>query len=73
VIIMRLSIEEVRRRSVRYLHRFYLGGETETLVATGRITTACVRLIHETGKIESIEIPGALREKLEAAKTIEEN
>ncbi len=61
---IRLSIEEIRRRSVRYIHEFYLGEER---VATGRMTTACVRLSKNDGKIESIEIPPALKDALETA------
>ncbi len=68
IVTIRLSIEEIRRRSVRYAHQFFLTkGEDETLVASGLMTTACVRLTEEKGRIESIEIPDALRSKLEKA------
>ncbi|MGY8692582.1 MAG: acyl-CoA thioesterase [Verrucomicrobiia bacterium] len=64
---IRLTIEEIRRRSVRYIHTFLLGDDA-TVVASGRMTTACVCLDREAGKIESINIPEELREKLEKAK-----
>ena len=64
---IRLTIEEIRRRSVRYIHTFLLG-DNATVVASGRMTTACVCLDREAGKIESINIPEELREKLEKAK-----
>ena len=66
---IRLTIEEIRRRSVRYVYSFILrSGDDATLVASGRMATACVRLDRVAGKIESINIPEALREKLEEAK-----
>lgn len=66
---IRLTIEEIRRRSVRYIHTFLLGeGDDAAVVASGRMTTACVRLDRVSGKIESINIPDSLREKLEGAK-----
>lgn len=65
---IRLTIEEIRRRSIRYIHTFLLGnGDEERIIASGRITTACVRLEREVGKIESINIPDTLRADLEAA------
>ena len=67
---IRLTIEEIRRRSVRYIYTFLLGvGDDATVVASGRMTTACVRLDREAEKIESINIPDALREKLENSKS----
>ncbi len=66
---IRLTIEEIRRRSVRYVYTFLLGeSDDAAVVATGRMATACVRLDRETGTIESIGIPALLREKLETAK-----
>jgi YbgC/YbaW family acyl-CoA thioester hydrolase len=70
---MRLTIDEIRRRSVRYIHTFLLGGGNDAaVVASGRMTTACVRLDRALGKIESINIPDQLRGKLETAKATQE-
>lgn len=66
---IRLTIQEIRRRSVRYLYYFFKDSESgETLVASGRMVTASVQLDRDTGAITSIEIPPKLREKLEAAQ-----
>jgi len=66
---IRLTIQEIRRRSVRYLYYFFKDGESgEALVASGRMVTASVKLDRDTGEITSIEIPPKLREKLEAAQ-----
>lgn len=66
---IRLTIQEIRRRSVRYLYYFFKRtGNDDLLVASGRIVTASVRLDRDTGAIESIEIPPKLRDKLEAAQ-----
>ncbi len=66
---IRLTIQEIRRRSVRYLYYFFRDTESgETLVASGRMVTASVQLDRDTGEIQSIEIPSKLRKKLEAAQ-----
>ena len=66
---IRVTIEEIRRRSVRYIHTFVLGeGDDERIIASGRMTTACVQLHREAGSIESINIPDTLRADLEAAQ-----
>ena len=66
---IRLTIEEIRRRSVRYIHTFLLGeGDEAAVVASGRMTTACVRLDRDIGKIESIKIPDSLLGALETAQ-----
>lgn len=71
---IRLTIEEIRRRSVRYVYTFLLGDDDEAaVVATGRMTTACVRLDRDIGKIESINIPDELRAKLETARKSQES
>ena len=70
MVTIRVTIEEIRRRSVRYVHTFLLGEEEEaTVVASGRMTTACVRIDRENGKIESISIPDTLRASLEEAES----
>ncbi|MCH2615673.1 MAG: hypothetical protein MKZ70_13480, partial [Opitutales bacterium] len=67
-IVIRLSIQEIRRRSVRYLYYIFKEDESgETLVASGRIVTASVQFNRQTGDIESVEIPKKLNSKLQAA------
>jgi len=67
-IVIRLSIQEIRRRSVRYLYYIFKeGDEEEILVASGRIVTASVQFNRQTGEIESVEIPVELNNKLKAA------
>jgi acyl-CoA thioester hydrolase len=69
MVTIRVTIEEIRRRSLRYIHTFVLGeGEDERIIAAGRMTTACVQLNREAGSIESINIPDTLRADLEAAQ-----
>jgi len=66
---IRLTIQEIRRRSVRYLYYFFKETDSDdVLIASGRIVTASVRLDRDTGAIESIEIPPKLRAKLETAQ-----
>ena len=73
-IVIRLSIQEIRRRSVRYLYYIFKEDDPgETLVASGRIVTASVRFNPDTGEIESIEIPESLSEKLKAAMDSQES
>ncbi len=68
-LIIRLTIQEIRRRSVRYLYYFFKEtDEGEELVASGRIVSACVNINRNTGEIASIEIPSMLSEKLKAAQ-----
>ena len=66
---IRVSIHEIRSKTVRYHHNFWLarpGGDT--LVASGAVVTICVRLDALTGEMEGISIPGSLRAKLEFAR-----
>ena len=72
-IVIRLSIQEIRRRSVRYLYYIFKEDESgETLVASGRIVTTSVQLNRKTGDIESVEIPKELNSKLQASFGIPE-
>ena len=67
-IVIRLSIQEIRRRSLRCLYYIFKEDESgETLVASGRIVTASVQFKRESGDIESVEIPKELNRKLQAA------
>ncbi len=67
-ILIRLTIQEIRRRSVRYLYYFFKEtDEGEILLASGRIVAACVQINRDTGAIESIAIPSAIDEKLQEA------
>lgn len=56
---VRVSVDEVRTRSVRYRFEFRVN-EEEEIHATGEMTSVCVDL--ETMK--AVEIPGEVREKL---------
>ena len=61
-------VEEVRTKSIRYQFRFWKepGGERR-LAATGRFSVVCVRFSESEGRMESIPVPGWIRERLEAA------
>lgn len=66
---VRIAIHEIRAKTVRYHHHFWLPGDGgEALVATGSLVTVCVNFDPATGRMESMAIPGALRAKLEAAR-----
>lgn len=65
ILIIRVSIEEIRTRSVRYGFRFYLD-PGEPPIATGSITAVCVKF--ENGGIAAIPIPDQIRADLEAAQ-----
>jgi len=62
VLEIRVSVEKVGEKSVAWRHEFYRGGE---LLATGRIVSVCCRTLPDH-RLESIEIPAAIRAKLEA-------
>ncbi|MEM7146149.1 MAG: thioesterase family protein [Verrucomicrobiota bacterium] len=67
-----LLVEEVGRRTVRYLFRFHKkigAGEEKAIAATGRFTVVCVSFDEETKKMAAVEIPPELREKIQAAPT----
>lgn len=66
VLTVKVFIEEIRNRSVRYRYEFDSeGGER---VADGSLTVACVRLDQVSGEIEAVRIPDDLRSTLEAAR-----
>lgn len=65
VLTIRVSIEEIRTRSVRYGFRFYLD-PAEPAVATGCIAAVCVKF--EDGGIVAVPIPDQIRSDLEAAR-----
>lgn len=71
VIEIELLVEEVRRKSVRYLFRFWKPGKSEgedrRLAATGRMTSVCVELDSEAGGMKAVTIPEEISGKLEAA------
>ncbi len=63
-----LLVEQVRAKSIVYrfkLHRVIAEGREE--VGSGSITSACVVLDREPGRIRSIPIPQQIREQIEAA------
>lgn len=68
IVLVKLSIAEIRSSAVRYAFDFFLKGDTDTLVAKGEVTAACVKLDTATGAIKAIPIPDDLRAQLEAAK-----
>ncbi len=58
-------VEEIRKRSLRYLFRVRkLDG---TLAAEGRITIVCVRKDKATGQMKAVEIPARIRDSIEDA------
>ncbi len=65
VLTIRLSIQEIRTRSVRYGFRFYLDLD-EPPVATGSIAAVCVKF--EDSGIVAVPIPDQIRTDLEAAQ-----
>jgi acyl-CoA thioester hydrolase len=60
-----LLVEEVRRKVIRHLIRFWK--KDGTLAAEGRITAACVRKDPVTGQMKAIEIPERFLSRIEAA------
>ena len=65
ILIIRVSIEEIRTRSVRYGFRFYLD-PGDPPIATGSVAAVCVKF--EDGEIIAIPIPDQIRADLEAAQ-----
>ena len=65
VLIIRLSIKEIRTRSVRYGFQFFLDVE-EPPIATGSIAAVCVKF--EDDSIAAVPIPDQIRADLEAAQ-----
>lgn len=66
---IRVTLHEIRAKTVRYHHNFWLAGPGgDGLVASGSVVTICVRLDAETGRMQGIPIPDSLRAKLEAAR-----
>lgn len=62
---MELLVEEVRKKTIRYLIRFWKkDGE---LSAEGRIIAACVQRDKMSGKMKAVDIPARVFEKIEAA------
>jgi YbgC/YbaW family acyl-CoA thioester hydrolase len=66
VLVVRVFLDEIRRRSVRYRFEFDAPGGGPR-VADGMITAACVRLDQLSGGIEAVAIPEELRRALENA------
>jgi acyl-CoA thioester hydrolase len=57
---VRVSIAELRTRSVRYAFEF-LGNESDEIHATGEMISVCVNL----GTMKAIEIPAEIRQRLD--------
>lgn len=65
VFTMELLVEEVRRKTLRYLVRFWK--KDGTLGAEGRIIAACVQRDKATGRMKAVDIPDRIRDKIEPA------
>lgn len=57
-----VTIQNVGRKSVTYVFEFSRNGEA---IARGQVSTVCCRVVGDH-QLESIEIPAAMRERLEA-------
>lgn len=57
-----VKIQSVGRKSVTYVFEFSKNGEA---IARGEVSTVCCRVVGDH-QLESIEIPAAMRERLEA-------
>jgi acyl-CoA thioesterase FadM len=66
VLTVKVLIDEIRNRSVRY--RFEFDNEGGERVAEGTLAVACVRLDQVSGEIEAVKIPDELRSALEKAQ-----
>lgn len=64
ILIIRVSIEEIRSRSIRYGFEFFID-PGEPPIAVGNITAVCVKF--ENGGIAAMPIPDQIRADLEAA------
>lgn len=64
-----LLVERVGGKSIRYQFRCWKPGPDgqQLLTAVGRMTVVCVQLDAPDGKMRSLEIPEAVRSKIEAA------
>ena len=65
VLRIRVSIEEIRTRSVRYSFRFYLDPGNDP-IATGTVAVACVQF--KDGEISAVPIPEQIRADLKSAE-----
>ena len=65
VLTIRVSLQEIRTRSVRYGFRFFID-VNDPPIATGSIVAVCVKF--EDGGIAAVPIPEQIRSALEAAQ-----
>jgi len=65
ILTIRVSIKEIRTRSVRYGFQFFID-VNEPPIATGKIAAVCVKF--EEGGIAAMPIPAQIRADLEAAR-----
>jgi YbgC/YbaW family acyl-CoA thioester hydrolase len=63
ILTVRVTVEEVRTRAVRYAFEFLLEGDDDP-VATGEITVVCVQIDPDGNGIRAIPIPDAVRADL---------
>ena len=62
---MELLVEEVRRKTIRYIIRFWK--QDGVLAAEGVIVAACVQRDKTTGRMKAVDIPARILAKVEAA------
>ncbi|GIW82964.1 MAG: hypothetical protein KatS3mg105_4771 [Gemmatales bacterium] len=67
VIHIDVLIEEIGRKSVNLSYHFY---KDEELIARGRISTVCCRVLDEN-RLESIPIPEEIRQRLQQFTRVE--
>lgn len=63
VIDVTVTVQNIGQKSVTYRFDFALDGEA---IAKGQMSAVCCRVVDH--KLESVEIPAAIREKLDGAK-----
>ena len=70
LLLIRVGIEEIRTRSVRYSFRFYLDPE-DAPITTGKVAVACVHF--KDGGISAVPIPHQIRADLKSAQAATES
>ena len=69
-ILIELTIEELREKSIRYTMDFLRDGNEDRKLrhlATGKLAVACVQRDPESGRMHAVSIPQEIRTKLETA------
>jgi YbgC/YbaW family acyl-CoA thioester hydrolase len=60
-----VRVEKVGRKSVSFAFDFHCRGE---VVARGRVTSCCCRVVGPERRLEAVELPAGLRERLKAGR-----